>query len=202
MRGLLKKLQCPNYITLVAASSIIRPGVASSGMMRAYIERFHHPELVEYIHPVFEEHLGETYGVMVYQEDVMIVAHHYGGLTLSRADILRRAMSGNGDQPPAPAQGCDAVSCPLRQMDAVGADLQGQPAVGADQEDDATSTGERAQGDSGRFCVNGAERPIDHRGSPGQGLRDRQGIWRADRVGKEPKSRYFPAPPCTRRIAA
>ena len=94
MRGLLKKLQCPNYITLVAASSIIRPGVASSGMMRAYIERFHHPELVEYIHPVFEEHLGETYGVMVYQEDVMIVAHHYGGLTLSRADILRRAMSG------------------------------------------------------------------------------------------------------------
>ena len=94
MRGLLKKLQCPNYITLVAASSIIRPGVASSGMMRAYIERFHHPELVEYIHPVFEEHLGETYGVMVYQEDVMIVAHHYGGLTLGRADILRRAMSG------------------------------------------------------------------------------------------------------------
>ena len=94
MRGLLRKLQCPDYLTLVAASSIIRPGVSSSGMMRAYIERFHHPELVEYIHPVFEEHLGETYGVMVYQEDVMIVAHHYGGLTLGRADILRRAMSG------------------------------------------------------------------------------------------------------------
>ena len=94
MRGLLRKLQCPDYLTLVAASSIIRPGVSSSGMMRAYIERFHKPELIEYIHPVFEEHLAETYGVMVYQEDVMIVAHHYGGLTLGRADILRRAMSG------------------------------------------------------------------------------------------------------------
>ena len=94
MRGLLKKLRCPDYLTLVAASSIIRPGVSSSGMMRAYIERFHKPELIEYIHPVFEEHLAETYGVMVYQEDVMIVAHHYGGLTLGRADILRRAMSG------------------------------------------------------------------------------------------------------------
>lgn len=94
MRGLLKKLQCADYLTLVAASSIIRPGVASSGMMRAYIERHHDHNLVQYIHPVFEEHLRETHGVMVYQEDVMIVAHHYGGLSMGKADILRRAMSG------------------------------------------------------------------------------------------------------------
>lgn len=94
MRGLLKKLRCPDYLTLVAASSIIRPGVASSGMMRAFIERFHNRELIDYIHPVFEEHLSETYGVMVYQEDVMIIAHHYGGLSMGQADILRRAMSG------------------------------------------------------------------------------------------------------------
>ena len=94
MRGLLRKLQCPDYLTLVAASSIIRPGVSSSGMMRAYIERFHNRDLIDYIHPVFEEHLSETYGVMVYQEDVMIIAHHYGGLSMGKADILRRAMSG------------------------------------------------------------------------------------------------------------
>lgn len=94
MRQLLKKLGCDDYITLVAASSIIRPGVAQSGMMRAYIERYHNPSAVEYVHPLFEEHLSETYGVMVYQEDVIKIAHYYGGLSLGKADILRRAMSG------------------------------------------------------------------------------------------------------------
>ncbi len=94
MRGLLKKLKCDDYLTLVAASSIIRPGVAQSGMMRAYIERFHNPETVEYIHPLFKEHLSETFGVMVFQEDVIKIAHYYGGLSLGKADILRRAMSG------------------------------------------------------------------------------------------------------------
>jgi error-prone DNA polymerase len=44
MRGLLKKLKCNEYIRLVAASSIIRPGVAKSGMMREYIKRFHNPQ--------------------------------------------------------------------------------------------------------------------------------------------------------------
>lgn len=94
MRQLLKKLRCDDYLTLVAASSIIRPGVAQSGMMRAYIERYHDPSLVEYIHPLFKEHLGETFGVMVFQEDVIKIAHYYGGLSLGKADILRRAMSG------------------------------------------------------------------------------------------------------------
>jgi len=94
MRGLLKKLRCDNYLTLVAASSIIRPGVAKSGMMKEYIRRFHHPEDFEYIHPVMKEQLQETYGVMVYQEDVLKVCHHFAGLDMADADILRRAMSG------------------------------------------------------------------------------------------------------------
>lgn len=94
MRGLLKKLKCNDYISLVAASSIIRPGVAKSGMMREYIQRFHSPQNISYIHPVMKEQLKETYGVMVYQEDVLKVAHHFAGLDLSDADILRRAMSG------------------------------------------------------------------------------------------------------------
>lgn len=94
MRQLIQKLGCDNYLTLVAASSIIRPGVASSGMMTAYIERHHQPEKVKYLHPVFEELLKETYGVMVYQEDVMKIGHHYGGLDLADADVLRRMMSG------------------------------------------------------------------------------------------------------------
>jgi DNA polymerase-3 subunit alpha len=94
MRQLLGKLECQDYITLVAASSIIRPGVARSGMMRAYIYRHHHPNDYQSIHPKMDELMKETYGVMVYQEDVIKVAHHFGGLTLSEADILRRGMSG------------------------------------------------------------------------------------------------------------
>ncbi|MFK5854679.1 MAG: DNA polymerase III subunit alpha [Bacteroidota bacterium] len=93
-RGLLKKLKCDNYLTLVAASSIIRPGVAKSGMMREFIYRFHNPDKFTYIHPVMKEQLEETYGVMVYQEDVLKVCHHFAGLDLADADVLRRAMSG------------------------------------------------------------------------------------------------------------
>ena len=96
MRGLLRRLKCDNYKTLVAASSIIRPGVAKSGMMKEYIFRHNHPDKFEYFHPVFEEQLGETYGIMVYQEDVIKIALHYGGLPAADGDILRRAMSGKG----------------------------------------------------------------------------------------------------------
>lgn len=94
MRGLISKLRCDDYLTLVAASSIIRPGVARSGMMREYIVRFHNPNGFEYIHPIMKEQLSETYGVMVYQEDVLKICHHYAGLDLADADVLRRAMSG------------------------------------------------------------------------------------------------------------
>ncbi len=94
MRGLIRKLNCNNYLTLVAASSIIRPGVSSSGMMREYIVRYHNPSGFKYLHPVMKEQLQETYGVMVYQEDVLKVCHHYAGLDLGDADVLRRAMSG------------------------------------------------------------------------------------------------------------
>jgi DNA polymerase III alpha subunit len=98
MRGLLHKLKCDNYIHLVAASSIIRPGVAQSGMMREYIERSHRPGLRKYLHPVFEKHLGETYGIMVYQEDVMKIVHHFAGLGLDESDVLRRIMTGKKKQ--------------------------------------------------------------------------------------------------------
>ncbi len=94
MRGLLQKLRCDDYPTLVAASSIIRPGVARSGMMKEYIYRFHNPGKFKYIHPVMKEQLEETFGVMVYQEDVLKVCHHFAGLDLADADTLRRAMSG------------------------------------------------------------------------------------------------------------
>ncbi len=94
MRQLLKKLKCDDYPTLVAASSIIRPGVAQSGMMKEYIYRYHNPGKFEYLHPIMKDLLEETFGVMVFQEDVIKVAHYFAGLDLGEADVLRRAMSG------------------------------------------------------------------------------------------------------------
>ncbi len=94
MRMLLKKLGVKDYLTLVAASSIIRPGVAKSGMMREYILRHKNPERRKQAHPVLWDIMPDTYGVMVYQEDVIKVAHHYAGLDLGEADVLRRGMSG------------------------------------------------------------------------------------------------------------
>ena len=94
MRMLMKKLKTSNYLELVAASSIIRPGVAKSGMMREYIERHRFPKLRKNANPILTAIMPETYGIMVYQEDVIKVAHKYADLTLSEADILRRGMSG------------------------------------------------------------------------------------------------------------
>ena len=94
MRMLLKKLRVEEYLGLVAASSVIRPGVAQSGMMRQYILRFREPERRNEAHPVMREIMPETFGVMVYQEDVIKVAHYFAGLTLGEADVLRRGMSG------------------------------------------------------------------------------------------------------------
>ncbi|MBB2150800.1 DNA polymerase III subunit alpha [Pedobacter gandavensis] len=94
MRQLLSKLRCENYLTLVAASSIIRPGVAQSGMMKTYIQSYHDPKNVKYLHPVMEKTLGDTFGVMVYQEDVIKICIHYAGMDGTDADILRRGMSG------------------------------------------------------------------------------------------------------------
>ena len=93
MRQLIKKLHCDNYATLVAASSIIRPGVGRSGMMHQYIYRHHNPSSFEYPHPKLKELLGSTYGVMIYQEQVIQVAHEWAGLDMADADMLRRATS-------------------------------------------------------------------------------------------------------------
>ena len=94
MRSLLRKLDVHDFEMLTAASSIIRPGVAESGMMQEFIARHKDPAKRKYLVPAMEDVLGETYGVMIYQEDVIKVAHHVAGLSLEEADLLRRAMSG------------------------------------------------------------------------------------------------------------
>ncbi len=97
MRMLLRKLQVDDYLALVAASSVIRPGVAQSGMMREYILRHRNPERRKWAQktfPILYKLMPETYGVMVYQEDVIKVAHHFAGLSVGESDVLRRGMSG------------------------------------------------------------------------------------------------------------
>jgi DNA polymerase-3 subunit alpha len=96
MRMLLAKLKADDYLRLVAASSIIRPGVSKSGMMREYIVRYRDEKLRQKAKdqmPELYNLLQETYGVMVYQEDVIKIAHEFAGLTLAEADYLRRGMS-------------------------------------------------------------------------------------------------------------
>lgn len=94
MRGLMQKLQTQDYLGLVAASSIIRPGVSDSGMKRQFIIRQRQPEKRKEANPMLLKIMPETYGIMVYQEDVLKVANQFAGLTLGEADVLRRGMSG------------------------------------------------------------------------------------------------------------
>jgi DNA-directed DNA polymerase III PolC len=94
MRLLLKRLETRTFPDLTAVSSIIRPGVSESGMMEAYVKRRLGEEPPQYAAPELEPILRGTFGVMVYQEDVIRVAHEFVGLSLAEADSLRRAMSG------------------------------------------------------------------------------------------------------------
>jgi len=126
MRQLIKKLHCDNYETLVAASSIIRPGVGRSGMMHQYIYRHNHPDKFEFLHPKLKEILGSTYGVMIYQEQVIQVAHEWAGLDMADADLLRRATSskyrGKGHLPVLKARffaNCEKSGYPLATVEEV-----------------------------------------------------------------------------------
>lgn len=93
MRGLLAKLKVEDFEMLTAASSVIRPGPSDSGMMKSFIERHNQREPVRYLHPKMKALLGETYGVMIYQEDVLRVAHEIAGMSLAEADAMRRSMT-------------------------------------------------------------------------------------------------------------
>jgi len=95
MRHLLKKLDVRSFSTLTAASSIIRPGIAESGMMKKFIQRHNGKEPVAYLDPRMKIILKDTFGVMIYQEDVMKVANTIAGMSLGEADGLRKCMGKN-----------------------------------------------------------------------------------------------------------
>ncbi|HHJ52573.1 MAG TPA: DNA polymerase III subunit alpha, partial [Caldithrix abyssi] len=93
MRGLLRKMQVDNVDDVITAVALIRPGASGSGMKEVYIKRRAGLEPVRYVHPLLEDVLKETYGVIIYQEQVLRVAHRVAGLSLGQADLLRRAMT-------------------------------------------------------------------------------------------------------------
>jgi DNA-directed DNA polymerase III PolC len=93
MRGLLKKMQIENVDDVIAAVAIIRPGASGSGMKEVYIKRRAGLEETKYVHPSLAPALDDTYGVIIYQEQVLRVAHFVAGLPLDKADTLRRAMT-------------------------------------------------------------------------------------------------------------
>ena len=89
---LLKKLKPDKFEDIVAAVALYRPGPLNSGMLDDFIARKHGRQKIEYPHPSLEGILKETYGVIVYQEQVMQIAQVLAGFTLGAADLLRRAM--------------------------------------------------------------------------------------------------------------
>lgn len=92
MKKYLTKLKPSNIEDVIAMCALYRPGPLDAGMVEIYIDRKHGVETFEYDHESLESILSNTYGVIVYQEQVMQIAQSLAGYTLGQADILRRAM--------------------------------------------------------------------------------------------------------------
>lgn len=92
LKDVLRKLQPDKFEDIIAVNALYRPGPLGSGMVDDYIERRHGRQKISYLFPELEPVLHETYGVIVYQEQVMKIASAIGGYTLGESDILRRAM--------------------------------------------------------------------------------------------------------------
>jgi DNA polymerase III alpha subunit len=93
MRQLLRGLKVKSKKDLAIALSLIRPGPASGGMKSEFIERHVNGKPFKYLHPKIEKLLGDTYGVMLYQEDVMRIAVEVAGYTVADADRFRSEVS-------------------------------------------------------------------------------------------------------------
>jgi len=92
IRAMLRELRPDRIEDLIAANALYRPGPLGGGMVDEFIRRKHHPENITYDHPILEECLGESYGIMATQEQVMLVVHKLAGLSMGRALTLMRAI--------------------------------------------------------------------------------------------------------------
>ncbi len=92
MRDLLKKLKPERFEDIVALLALYRPGPIGSGMLDDFMKRKHGEVDVRYDHPLLETILKQTYGIIVYQEQVMMIVSSLAGFSLAQADLLRRAI--------------------------------------------------------------------------------------------------------------
>jgi DNA polymerase-3 subunit alpha len=92
MKMLVKDLKPSVFGDIGALVALFRPGPLETGMVKDFVLRKHGKQKIEYDHPWLEEMLEDTYGTIVYQEQIMQIAQKLGGYTLGEADILRRAM--------------------------------------------------------------------------------------------------------------
>ena len=92
MQELVRKMQPTCYEDITAINALYRPGPLKAGMDQVYVDRKHGRKRIEYKHPDLEPILRDTYGVILYQEQVMQIASRLGGFTLGQADKLRKAM--------------------------------------------------------------------------------------------------------------
>lgn len=92
MRDLVKRLRPDSFDEIIALVALFRPGPLQSGMVDDFINRKHGRAQVQYDHPFLEPILSPTYGIILYQEQVMQIAQVLAGYTLGAADLLRRAM--------------------------------------------------------------------------------------------------------------
>jgi DNA-directed DNA polymerase III PolC len=100
MQQLLRQARCDDFEVLTALSSIIRPGVSNYGGKQAYLRRHLGLEKTEVVHPILEPILRDTYGCLIYQEQVIQIAAAMAGMSLGEADGLRKCMSKKGEWKP------------------------------------------------------------------------------------------------------
>jgi DNA polymerase-3 subunit alpha len=93
MRGILREINARSVDDLMVALALYRPGPLTGGLKDSFVRRHLGHEPVQHLHPALQPLLGDTYGVILYQEQVLRIAHELAGLSLAEADLLRRAMS-------------------------------------------------------------------------------------------------------------
>ncbi|MDI6821622.1 MAG: DNA polymerase III subunit alpha [Actinomycetota bacterium] len=93
MRSLLKDLQPTTFEDIINILALYRPGPLGSNMVQDFVDRKHDRKPISYVHPSLESILKDTYGIIVYQEQVMRIASELAGFSMAEADILRAAMS-------------------------------------------------------------------------------------------------------------
>lgn len=93
MRATLREIHARSEDDIMAALALYRPGPLSGGLKDAFVRRFKGEEKVKHLHPALAPLLDETFGVILYQEQVLRIANELAGFSLAEADLLRRAMS-------------------------------------------------------------------------------------------------------------